>query len=338
MVQNTRKKVDQILIASHRVKNLHMQMIRLEVNGKQNSSSFHKIINYLDLAVESLEETVARQNLTDVDFTKTYHILNELRQDKDNLLFPQEVINQDAYLDATAYLLKHIELKMRENYLKYSNILPINIQSVSEINNPLDLQTLQDILGAEVEIVRGILITLIKQIENFITQSEDTILNNTLIKTKYQIAFSHPDIHYELRNNNYQTQDNILIDHFGLYLNISENTKNINYLYQYKLHYLAWLIEYLIASLYNSLKKGNLHEVTMNKFLIKSAIINLSFYPAFVEVGKDALLKDIKRNYNNEFVDLIEIVINEAMDEYRGNYVRFKEPSYSIVRKGEQDD
>ncbi|NLA32552.1 MAG: hypothetical protein GX864_01200 [Mollicutes bacterium] len=76
----------------------------------------------------------------------------------------------------------------------------------------------------------------------------------------------------------------------------------------------------------------------MNKFLIKSAIINLSFYPAFVEVGKDALLKDIKRNYNNEFVDLIEIVINEAMDEYHGNYVRFKEPSYSIVRKGEQDD
>lgn len=338
MSKEVSKKIDEILIASHRIKNIHLQMIRLEVNGKQNSSSFHKIIEYLDLAVESLEETVEKQNLTDVDLIKIYHVLNELCEDKDNLAFPQDVINQDAHLDATTYLLKHIELKMRENYLKYSNILPINIQSASEINNRLDLQTSQDILGAETEIVRGILITLIKQIENFVAQSNDKVLNNTLVKTKYQIAFSHPDIHYELRNNNYQTQDNILIDHFGFYLNISESTKNTGYLYQYKLSYLAWLIEVLIANLYNSLKKGNLHEVTMNKLLIKSAIINLSFYPVFVELGKDALLKEIEKNYNNEFVDLIEVVINEAMAEYNSNYVRFKEPRYSIIRKGEQDD
>ncbi len=334
MAAENNNKIDNILIASHRVKNIHVQLLYQEAKGQENSPEFMKNLDYLDLAVESLEETIKDQDLNDIELGLTYLTLSNLYNNNENLIFPGEVTYKDTFRNATMLLLKHVESGMKKNFFRYSSILPVNVMLVSEADSPLKAQLFQDLLNAETIIIKDLLMTLIKQIEQFTKNSHDNSLKVTLLKTKYHIAFTYPEIHYELRENNYKTPENIIIDRLNFYLNIQDNSGYNNHIHQFKIEYLAWLIDYSIDKLYESLKKCDLHEVTMNKLLIKSAIINFSFYPVLVE-GLKSILKETKENYNSDFAEMIEKLFQEALTEYNGNYIRFKEPSYSLIRKGD---
>ncbi len=192
------------------IENLYKKLITLEINEKNNTEEYEKIINYLDIATEIEDKLYKEANL---DFAKSNMIINyiisfklpdEFKSDIENILEQNydynvliRIINILVDIQLSDYkTIKNMELYELINLCEefYIN----NINDISVYNN-IELKK-----AFEKDIMNG----FVNFLQDYIDEQNYNLYKEKLIKSKYNIVFINKNIEQYIKKNKFKIPKN----------------------------------------------------------------------------------------------------------------------------------
>lgn len=329
-----KNKLNEAIKASYRIKNLHLNLKRLEIIGLENSDEYKKIISYLEMAIESYKETIKEQRFNFGEFCEAYkffyqNLFRRALYDYNEITDPNNFRNGNSQVFAT------IENKLRTTSHKEMSLTPLDVSEVKKIsgNNAFINQDLNRDFETHALVSDDLMMTLLLLIEKFISNNPSSFLKDELIMIKYYLSFTNPTLEHNLINMNFKIKGPLFINNLELYTDISKQNERFYFSY-YKKTFLESLLSRQINILSDDKIEKSDYELLIRQLLVKASLINFDVnsilnFQMFFET-RNRVTKEKNSNDN-----LINDAIREGLALYSSeDFFRYKGKELEKTKKG----